>query len=402
MLIVKAKSEMVNWPRAYSEPTMIYLDNNATTRIAPEVLDAMMPFMAEAYGNPSSAHALGRMARKAIERSRASVASFLGAAVPAEIVFTSGGTEGDNWAITAGLEMFPGRDHIVITNVEHEAVRNLCARLEPKGIRVTRADVDADGLIDPERIAAAVTPRTAVVSIMHANNETGVIFPVKEIAALVKARSDAHFHVDGVNAAGKVPIDLKNTAIDTYAISGHKFHAPKGIGAVYICSGTSLAPWLAGGGQEGGRRPGTEAVHQIVGLGAAADLAGDLSAMGRVRSLRDRLESGILKQIPNSRLNGTFDPAKRLPNTSNISFENTNGEAILARLNDFGTCVSTGSACASADHTASPVLQAMNVPYSYAMGSIRFSLSRFTTIEEIDSVIGTLPDIIAEIRTLAR
>ncbi|MCC6327781.1 MAG: aminotransferase class V-fold PLP-dependent enzyme [Acidobacteria bacterium] len=380
---------------------MIYLDNNATTRIAPEVLEAMMPFMAEAYGNPSSAHALGRMAREAIERSRASVASFLGAAVPAEIVFTSGGTEGDNWAITAGLEMFPGRDHIVITNVEHEAVRNLCAQLEPKGIRVTRAEVDADGLIDPERIAAAVTPRTAVVSIMHANNETGVIFPVKEIAALVKARSDAHFHVDGVNAAGKVPIDLKSTAIDTYAISGHKFHAPKGIGAVYIRSGARLSPWFAGGGQEGGRRPGTEAVHQIVGLGAAADLAGDLSAMGPVRSLRDRLESGILKQIPNSRLNGTSDPAKRLPNTSNISFENTNGEAILARLDDLGICVSTGSACASAGHTASPVLQAMNIPYSYAMGSIRFSLSRYTVQEDVVTLLDTLPRIVKELRGLA-
>ena len=248
---------MVNWPRAYSGPTMIYLDNNATTRIAPEVLDAMMPFMAEAYGNPSSAHTFGRTARDAIERARASVASFLGAAVPAEIVFTSDGTEGDNWAITAGLGLFDGRDHIVTTNVEHEAVRNLCSRLELTGIHVTRIEVDADGLIDPNEVAAAVTPCTAVVSIMHANNETGVLFPVEDISALIKERSDALVHVDGVNAAGKVPIDLKTTGIDVYTVSGHKFHAAKGIGAVYIRGGIGFAPWFAGGGQERGRRPGT-------------------------------------------------------------------------------------------------------------------------------------------------
>jgi cysteine desulfurase len=207
--------------------------------------------------------------------------------------------------------------------------------------------------------------------------------------------------VDGVNAAGKVPVDLKNTDIDLYAISGHKFHAPKGIGAVYIRKGTDLKSWFTGGGQENGRRAGTEAVHQIVGLGAAAEFVKDLSVRDDIRVMRDRLESKILEKIPNSRLNGTPDPAKRLPNTSNISFENTNGEAILARLDDLGICVSTGSACASADHAASPVLQAMNVPYSYAMGSIRFSLGRYSTNEEIDSVINVLPEIVSELRAMA-
>lgn len=380
---------------------MIYLDNNATTPIAPEVLEAMMPFLTGSYGNPSSAHTFGQGVRAAIEGARASVAEMLGAADPAEIVFTSGGTESDNWVIVGALERRPGRGHIVTTSVEHEAVRNLCVRLEKKGVRITRIEVDGDGLVDPHEIAAAVGPDTAVVSVMHANNETGVLFPVEEIATLVKQRSDALVHVDGVNAAGKVPLDLGSTAVDLYAVSGHKFHAPKGIGAVYIRKGTGLDPFFFGGGQEGGRRAGTEAVHQIAALGAAAGLVKDTSPMERVQSLRDRLESKILEKIPNSRLNGTLDPFKRLPNTSNISFENTNGEAILARLDDLGICVSTGSACASADHAASPVLQAMNVPYSFAMGSIRFSLGRYTTDEEISTVLEVLPGIVADLRSMA-
>lgn len=380
---------------------MIYLDNNATTRIAPEVLDAMMPFLTASYGNPSSAHTFGREVRASVETSRESVAELLGAATADEIVFTSCGTESDNWAIIGTLQVDPTRNHIVTTNVEHEAVRNLCAKVEQNGARVTRIEVDGDGLIDPLEVAAAVTPDTAIVSVMHANNETGVLFPVEQIASLVKKKSDALVHVDGVNAAGKVPIDLKNTAIDLYAISGHKFYAPKGAGAVYIRNGVGVAPWFSGGGQEGGRRAGTEAVHQIVGIGAAARLVMDMSPMERVRLLRDRLENEILEKIPNSRLNGTSDPARRLPNTSNISFENTNGEAILARLNDHGICVSTGSACASADHAASPVLRAMNVPYSYAMGSIRFSLGRYTTEEEVGTVLQILPGIIANLRALA-
>jgi cysteine desulfurase len=380
---------------------MIYLDNNATSRVAPEVLDAMMPFLTASYGNPSSAHTFGHGVRAAVERARASVAGLLGADDPTEIVFTSCGTESDNWAILGALRMDMSRNHIVTTNVEHDAVRNLCTKLEKEGARVTRIQVDGEGLIDPLDVAAAVTPQTAIVSVMHANNETGVLFPVEEIASLVNQNSDAIVHVDGVNAVGKVSIDLKNTGIDLYSISGHKFHAPKGIGAVYIRKGIDLESWFTGGGQEAGRRAGTEAVHQIVGLGAAADLVSDMSEMERVRVLRDRLESKILEKIPNSHLNGTPDPSKRLPNTSNISFENTNGEAILARLDDLGICVSTGSACASADHSASPVLQAMNVPYSYAMGSIRFSLGRYTTDEEIDTILEVLPDIVSNLRSMA-
>lgn len=380
---------------------MIYLDNNATTRIAPEVLDAMMPFLMDSYGNPSSAHASGREARKAIDDARKSVAGLLGATNADEIVFTSCGTESDNWAILGALKADGRDDHIITTSVEHEAVRRLCDKLEAEGNRVTRLLVDGEGALDLDELRSALTPQTAVVSVMHANNETGVLFPVGEIASIVKQNSDALFHVDGVNAAGKVPVDLKTTEIDLYSISGHKFHAPKGIGALYVRSGINLSPRFTGGGQEGGRRAGTEAVHQIVGLGAAARLVGDPSAMERVRELRDRLENEILKNIPNSRLNGAFDPAKRLPNTSNISFENTNGEMILARLDDLGICVSTGSACASADHAASTVLQAMNIPYSQAMGSIRFSLGRYTTAEEIEQVIDVLPEIIAELRKLA-
>lgn len=380
---------------------MIYLDNNATTMLAPEALDAMMPFLTGSYGNASSAHGHGREARAAVDKARNSVAGLLGAADPAEIVFTSGGTEGDNWMIRSGIEKFGERDHIVITAVEHEAVRNLCSRLEFRGVRVTRIGVDTVGMIDAEEVAAAVTPSTAVVAVMHANNETGVVFPVGEIARLVKQRSDALVHVDGVNAAGKVRIDLKKTAIDSYAISGHKLHGPKGIGAVYMRNGIDLGPLFTGGGQETGRRAGTEAVHQIAGLGAAADLAGDLSAMNDVRWRRDRLENEILARIPLSKLNGTHETSKRLPNTTNISFENTNGEAILARLDDLGIYVSTGSACASADHAASPVLAAMDVPYSYSMGSIRFSLSRYTTDAEIDAVLDVLQGIVADLRSLA-
>lgn len=377
---------------------MIYLDNNATTPVAPEVLEAMLPHLRQSFGNPSSIHTPGRAARAAVEWARDAVGELLGASSSQEIVFTSCGTESDNWAITAALAAAPGRDHIVTTAVEHEAVRNLCDRLERQGYRVTRLGVDNEGAIDLEEVRSSLTDETAVVSVMHANNETGVLFPVAEIAEIVKANSNAVFHVDGVNATGKVPIDLKRTEIDLYAISGHKFHAPKGIGALYVKSGILLEPWLAGGGQEAGRRPGTEAVHQIAGLGAAAELVRGLNVLDSVAGLRDRLESKILERIPNSRLNGTSDRTRRLPNTSNISFENTNGEALLALLDNEGICVSTGSACASTDHKVSTVLAAMDVPYSYAMGSIRFSLGRYTTAEEIERVVELIPGIVEQLR----
>jgi cysteine desulfurase len=380
---------------------MIYFDNNATTPVAAPVFDAMRPLLEASFGNPSSAYSFGQHSRKAVEGARESVTSLLGARWPGEIVFTSCGTESDNWAIRGALELQQGKDHIITTRVEHDAVRKLCLSLEKSGTRVTWLDVDANGALSPDQLRGALAPATAVVSIMLANNETGILFPVAEIASIVKEHSDALFHVDGVNAVGKVPIDLKATDIDLFSISAHKFYGPKGVGALYIRDGVNLPSAFIGGGQEHGRRAGTEAVHQIAGIGAAAEFVSDLSPMKVVRELRDRLEREILAAIPNARLNGTADIDKRLPNTSSISFENTNGEMILARLDSFGICVSTGSACNSADHSASPVLQAMNVPYSTAMGSIRFSLGRFNTKEEVDRVLQVLPGIINDLNALS-
>jgi len=381
---------------------MIYFDNNATTQIAPVVFDAMKPFLAASYGNPSSAYPFGRESKAAIESARESVAGLLGAAEASEIVFTSGGTESDNWAILGTLAADPAKDHAITTRVEHEAVRKLCEKLERDAkYRITWLEVDENGALDLEMLRTSLTKKTAVVSIMLANNETGILFPITEIAAIVKENSDALFHVDGVNAVGKVPVLLEGSGIDLFSVSGHKFHAPKGIGALYIRQGVELRSILTGGGQESGRRPGTEAVHQIVGLGAAADFVSDMTPMDQVRELRDYLEFKILDSCPNSRTNGTIDSSMRLPNTSSISFENTNGEMILSRLADFAVCVSTGSACNSADHTASPVLQAMNIPYSRAMGAIRFSLGRFNTAEEVDFVIEHLPGTVAELHAMS-
>jgi len=377
---------------------MIYFDNNATTEVAPEVLDAMLPYLNTSYGNPSSAHFLGAETKIAVDKARKQVAALLGAALPSEIVFTSCGTESDNWAILGGLQTRPDKNHIVTTRVEHEAVRKLVEQLESSGFQVTWLDVDREGQLDLDQLRDSLSAETALVSVMLANNETGVLFPVKEIAEIVKEDTDALFHVDGVNAAGKVPIDLSKTEIDLFAISGHKFHGPKGIGALYIRDGLALPSFLTGGGQEKGRRAGTEAVHQIVGLGAAAEFASDLSKLEKICELRDRFERAVFDQIPNAHLNGTSDSDKRLPNTSNISFENTNGEMILARLNDLEVCVSTGSACNAVDHVASPVLAAMEIPYSYAMGSIRFSLGRFNTSDEVEFVIERLPDIVRDLR----
>jgi cysteine desulfurase len=380
---------------------MIYLDNNATTPVIPEVFDAMRPFLDANFGNPSSAHAAGVEPKKAVEQARESVANMLGAASSDEIVFTSGGTESDNWSILGALEADPEKRLIVTTRVEHEAVRKVCEKLEAKGNPVTWLDVDGEGSLDLDQLREAVRADTAIVSVMMANNETGVLFPVAEIAEIVKERSDALFHVDGVNAAGKVPIDLKNTKIDLFSVSAHKFHGPKGVGALYVRDGVKLASNQIGGGQERGRRAGTEAVHQIAGLGAAAKFVNEFESKQRIAAFRDKLENFILESIPYTSVNGTRDSAKRLPNTSNISFENTNGEMILYRLDEAGICVSTGSACHSFDHSASPVLQAMNIPYSKAMGSIRFSLSRLNTEKEIDEVIKRLPEIITQLRQIA-
>lgn len=378
---------------------MIYLDNNATTQLAPEVREAMQPFLDSVYGNPSSAHAAGRDAREAVVKARESVARLLGAK-PSEIVFTSGGTESDNWAIRGALAASSGKRHAVTTRVEHEAVRKQCEKLEQEGYEVSWLDVDQYGALDLNQVREFVRTDTAIVSVMLANNETGILFPVDEIAEIVKERSGAMMHVDGVNAVGKIPIDLNKTAIDLFSISAHKFHGPKGTGALYVRDGVRLPSLTAGGGQESGRRAGTEAVHQIVGMGAAAELVGDMADMESVRGLRDRLEQDILESVAIATLNGTADTDRRLPNTSNISFENLNGEVIMARLDATGICVSTGSACNAQDHIPSQVLTAMEIPYSKAMGSIRFSLGRFNTDEEVARVSDELRRIVSELQKI--
>ncbi|HSL54314.1 MAG TPA: cysteine desulfurase NifS [Pyrinomonadaceae bacterium] len=380
---------------------MIYLDNNATTRVAPEVVDAMQPYLSEYFGNPSSAHALGREMKRAVEHSREQVASLIGAAETSEIVFTSCGSESDNWAIRGVLATQPQKKHIVTTQVEHEAVRNLCRLLETEGFEVTWLGVDGNGELDLDELRAALRRDTALVSIMLANNETGVLFPIEEVGRIVREQSEAVFHVDGVQAVGKVPIDMKNTAVDLFALSGHKLHAPQGIGALYIRKGLSLPSFIIGGAQEQGRRAGTSAVPNIVGLGAACQLAVADDKHKLIERLRNRLEDSILASIPNARLNGIADRSKRLPNTSNISFEYVDGQNILVHLDHAGICVSTGSACHSTTHESSPTLRAMNVPFTVAQGSIRFSLGRYNTDADIDTTLSVLPAIIEKLAAMS-
>ena len=375
---------------------MIYLDNNATTRVAPEVCDAMTPYLGESFGNTSSLHALGREMNRAVEHSREQVASLIGAGETSEIVFTSCGSESDNWAIRGVLATQPRKKHIVTTQVEHEAVRNVCRLLESEGYEVTSLGVDRNGELDLDELRSTLRPDTALVSIMLANNETGVLFPIAEIGRIVRDLSEAVFHVDGVQAVGKIPIDLKNTPVDLFALSGHKLHAPQGIGALYIRHGLSLPSFIIGGGQEQGRRAGTSSVPNIVGLGAAFQLALDDNHHVIIEQLRNRLEDEILANLSNARLNGA-DRSKRLPNTSNISFEYVDGQNILMHLDEAGICVSTGSACHSATHESSPTLRAMNVPFTAAQGSIRFSLGRYNTREDIDATLGILPRIIEKL-----
>ncbi len=376
---------------------LIYLDNNATTRVAPEVLEAMQPYLSEFFGNPSSAHTLGRTMKQAIEQAREHVATLIGAADVSEIVFTSCGSESDNWAIRGALASQPTKKHIVTTLVEHEAVRNVCRALENEGYEVTWLGVDQNGELDLDALREALRPDTALVSAMLANNETGVLFPINQIGRIVRERSEALFHVDGVQAVGKIPIEL--TDVDLFALSGHKLHAPQGIGALYIRKGVSLPSFIIGGAQEHGRRAGTSAVPNIVGLGAACKLAREDDDHSRIRDLRDRLENGILKQMPNARVNGHRE--NRLPNTSNISFEYVEGQNILLHLDQLGICVSTGSACHSTTHESSPTLRAMNVPYTAAQGSIRFSLGRYNTDEDVETTLNVLPGIIEKLAAMS-
>ena len=375
---------------------MIYLDNNATTRVAPEVFAAMQPYLTEAYGNPSSAHSLGQRMKAAVENAREQVAELIGAAKASEIVFTSCGSESDNWAIGGFLEQNPTRRHIITTRVEHEAVRNLCTHLETIGCEVSWLEVNENGELNLDDLRQALRRDTGIVSVMLANNETGVLFPIDEIGKIVRENSDAVFHVDGVQAVGKIPIDLKSSNVDLFALSGHKLHAPQGVGALFVREGVSLPPFIIGGGQESGRRAGTSAVPNIVGLGAACELAKNFDGHDRIEDLRNKLEDELLK-IPNASLNGIADRARRLPNTTNISFEYVEGENIMVRLDQAGICVSTGSACHSSTRESSPTLRAMNVPYTAARGSIRFSLGRYNTEEEIDQTLKVLPEIISQL-----
>jgi cysteine desulfurase len=377
----------------------IYVDNNATSRVAPEVVEEMLPYFSDFYGNPSSMHFFGGQVQKKVEEARERVATLLGAE-PEEIIFTSCGTESDNAAIMSALETSQEKDHIVSTRVEHPAVKNVVAHLKRKGYRTTELPVDRQGLLAMERVAQAITEDTAIVSVMWANNETGVMFPVEEIATLAKSRG-ALFHTDAVQAVGKVPINLAESQIDMLSLSGHKLHAPKGIGVLYVRRGTPFSPFVIGGHQEAGRRGGTENVPYIIGMGKACELAGRHleDEKERVRPLRDRLERGLLERITSSMVNG--DREQRLPNTLSISFEFVEGESILLKLSDRGICASSGSACTSGSLEPSHVLRAMGVPFTAAHGSIRFSLSIYNTQEEIDYIVETLPPIIEELRAIS-
>ena len=377
----------------------VYLDNNATTKVAPEVLEEMLPYLSDFYGNPSSMHTFGGQIHRKLEQSRESVASLIGA-LPEEIIFTGCGTESDNTAIMSAVESSPRRKHIITTRVEHPAVMNFCHNLGRKGYRITYLPVNKLGQLDIDLLLKAIDEDTVLVSIMYANNETGVLFPIKEISQLLSERS-VLFHTDAVQAIGKIPMDLKSLHIDMLSLSGHKLHAPKGVGALYVRKGTRFAPYIIGGHQENGRRAGTENVASIIGLGKACKLAkkDQQEEIQYLSALRDRLETGLLKCCPDVRVNG--DVTSRLPNTTNVSFEYVEGEAILLRLNEYNVCASSGSACTSGSLEPSHVLRAMGVPFTAIHGSIRFSLSRYNTKEEIDKVIELLPPIIKELRRLS-
>ena len=381
---------------------VIYMDNNATTRVAPEVLDAMMPYLRDYYGNPSSMHTFGGQVGRAVARAREQVADLLGAA-PEEIVFTSCGTESDSTAILSALQTYPEKNHVVTTRVEHPAVKNLCENLElftGRKYHTTRLHVHSDGTLDVQRFRDSLTDETVIVSAMWANNETGVIFPVEEMARIARERGIL-FHTDAVQAVGKIPINLRDSAIDFLSLSGHKLHAPKGVGVLYVRKGTPFVPFMNGGHQERGRRGGTENVASIIGLGRACELAAAKmeEENTRVRALRDKLEHGLLTSVPKALLNG--HPELRLPNTANISFEYVEGEAILLHMNQLNICASSGSACTSGSLEPSHVLRAMGVPFTAAHGSIRFSLSVYNTEEEIDFVLAHMPPIIEKLRALS-
>jgi len=367
--------------------------------VAPEVLEVMLPYFSEYYGNPSSMHFFGGQVQKKVDEARAKVADFLGAE-PSEIVFTSCGTESDNAAILGTLDSYLEKRHLITTRVEHPAVGNVSTYLGRKGYRVTELSVDREGRLDLDELKESLTDETALVTIMYANNETGVIFPIEEIGEVVKARG-IPFHTDGVQTAGKIPLNMKKSKLDMLSLSGHKLHAPKGIGVLYIRKGTRFSPFMIGGHQEKGRRGGTENVPYIIGLGKACELAKKHldEENAKVKALRDYLEAKLLEKIPNTLVNG--DRVHRLPNTVSVSFEYVEGESILLLLSDLGICASSGSACTSGSLEPSHVLRAMGVPFTAAHGSIRFSLSIYNTKEEMDYIIEHLPPIIQRLRDIS-
>ena len=378
----------------------VYFDNNATTRVAPEVVEAMTPFFSEFYGNPSSMHAFGGEVAKHIAKAREEVAAFLNCS-PDEVIFTSCATESDNSAIRGAAERFGSSAKIITTAVEHPAVLQPCRRLKALGHEEVELPVDSVGQIDLERLRAELKGTTnAIVSVMWANNETGTVFPIAEVAEICKEHG-ATFHTDAVQVAGKLPVDVSKVPVDMLSMSGHKFHAPKGIGIFYVRRGTKLKPFMLGGHQEASRRAGTENVPYIVGLAKACELAraGMADEERRIAALRDRLEAGILAKCPNVRVNG--DRAHRLANTLNVSFEYIEGEAIAYHLSDLGICISTGSACASGSLDPSHVIRAMGVPFIAVHGSVRFSLSRYNTEAEVDYVLDKLPPVIKNLRDLS-
>lgn len=378
---------------------IIYFDNNATTCVAPEVYQEMIPYLTEFYGNPSSIHRFGGQLAAKIEDARGKLAALLGAQ-NSEVIFTSCGTESDSSAILSALSICPKRRKVVMSKVEHPAVLNLGRDLERRGYKVSLIPVDAKGRLDMERAREMIDTETAVVSVMWANNETGNIYPVAELGELAH-KAGALFHTDAVQAVGKIPMNLAELPIDMLSLSGHKFHAPKGVGALYVKRGVRFHPFVIGGHQERGRRAGTENLASVIGLGKAAELAlaGIEEENTRVKALRDRLEQSVLETIPAVRING--DPEHRLPNTANISFEYIEGESILMLLDMHNICASSGSACTTGSLEPSHVLRAMGVPYTAAHGSIRFSFSRYNTDEEVDKVLEVLPPVIARLREIS-
>lgn len=378
----------------------IYLDNNATTQVDPAIVEVMLPYFTEQFGNPSSMHSFGNKVGVAIKKARQQVQTLLGAEMDSEIIFTSCGTESDSTAILSALKAQPDRKEIITSTVEHPAVLTLCENLEKDGYTVHRLAVDNRGRIDLNEYKKLLSDKVAVVSVMWANNETGTLFPVEEMAVMANA-AGVMFHTDAVQAVGKVPIDLKNTKIDMLSLSGHKLHAPKGVGVLYLRRGTRFRPLLRGGHQERGRRAGTENTASIVALGKACEMAMEHMEYENtmVKAMRDRLEEGVLASVSNAFVTGDID--NRLPNTANIAFEYIEGEAILMLLNKAGIAASSGSACTSGSLEPSHVMRAMGIPYTAAHGTIRFSLSRYNTMQEVEEVIAAIPPIMEKLRKLS-